>query len=312
VQDELRHRAAGVGRLLMALSVATASASDSGAQSTTTRNLARCESLLVSQQTAAATRKRLPDAIERDVTSFLLHVHARNGGQLTYVGVRHSFDPADSQFVSMQHEFDVLKPTIVFYEGTGTTVRTTAEDAVRKDGEPGLARFLASTAGIPVRSLEPARADEVRMLLQNFSPEDLVMFFTLRPVMELRTRLAVAQPRLDSALARQLASVHRIPSLQNALPDTAALRSAFTRTFPGIDLLALPPDWFAPVQSSEKTAKSLFNAINYASSMFRDTYMYRQLASSALVPDARVFAEVGRDHIPAQAPALTCALDGGG
>jgi hypothetical protein len=175
-----------------------------------------------------------------------------------------------------------------------------------------LARFLAGAAGIPARSLEPSRTDEVASLLQTFSPEDLVMFFALRPMMELRTRLGAAGPRLDSALARQLASVHRVPGLQDALPDTAALRSAFARTFPGIDPLALPPDWFNPVQSSEQTAKKLFNDINYASSMFRDAFMYRQLASAALDPAARIFAEVGRDHVPAQARALSCALDAGG
>ena len=71
--------------------------------------------------------------------------------------------------------------------------------------------------------------------------------------------------------------------------------------FPTFDMLAVPPDWFNPAQSSEQTAKKLFNDISYASSMLRDAYMYRQLASAALDPAARIFAEVGRDHIPAQA-----------
>jgi hypothetical protein len=76
--------------------------------------------------------------------------------------------------------------------------------------------------------------------------------------------------------------------LKNALADTGALRSAFATRFPGIDMLALPADWFNPALSSEQTAKSLFNAMNYASSMYRDFYMYRQLASAALVPNARI------------------------
>jgi len=296
---EACHRTAGVGALLATLGFPAVSSS--GAQSLTTGNVARCESLLVSQQAAAAARKR----------PYLLHLRASNGAQLTYFGVRHTYDPTDTQFVSMQREFGSLRPTVSFYEGTGAQAPTTADDAVRKDGEPGLARFLAGAAGIPARSLEPSRTDEVAALLRTFSPDDLVMFFALRPMMELRTRQGWAGPRLDSALARQLASVHRVPGLQTALPDTAALRSAFNGKFPGVDMLAVPPDWFDPVELSEQTAKKLFNDINYASSMFRDAYMYRLLASSALDPDARIFAEVGRDHIPAQARALSCALDAG-
>src|SRR5262249_50050746 len=135
---------------------------------------AHCESLLVSQQAAAQNRKR----------PYFLQLAAHNGARLTYFGVRHTYDPADTQFVSMQREFAALKPTIVFYEGTGTASAETADDAVRRDGEPGLARFLARQAGVPARSLEPSRTDEVAALLQHFSAEELVLFYTLRPMTE--------------------------------------------------------------------------------------------------------------------------------
>jgi hypothetical protein len=36
--------------------------------------------------------------------------------------------------------------------------------------------------------------------------------------------------------------------------------------------------------------------------------MYGKLAAAVQTPGARVFAEVGRDHIPAQAAALRCVL----
>ncbi len=257
-----------------------------------------CESLLVSQQAAAQNRKR----------PYFLQLRTRNGAELTYFGVRHTYDPADTQFVALRREFDALKPTILFYEGTGTRTPETADDAVRADGEAGLARFLARGAAIPARSLEPARADEVASLLRDFAAEDLAMFYTLRPMMELRTRTGVAGARLDSSLARQLVVIHRVPGLESVLTDTSALRATFARRFPGIDMMTLPPDWFDPKLLSDDTPKRLFNAINYESSMFRDAYMYRLLASAARDSSARIFAEVGRDHIPAQAAALRCAL----
>lgn len=270
----------------------------SPAQSQSPPGLARCESLVVSQQAARQNRKR----------PYELHLRASNGAELTYFGVRHTNDPADTQFVSLEREFKALAPTVVFYEGAAGRTAATAEESVRAEGEPGLARFLARSANVPAKSLEPARADETAALLRHFPAEQLVMFYTLRPIMELRTREGVAGPPLDTALARQLAFIHRLPGLENALPDTAALRSAFAARFRGIDMLALPPDWFDPALLSDDVPKRLFNAINYESSMYRDIHMYRLLATAALDSTAKIFAEVGRDHIPAQAAALRCAL----
>ncbi len=258
--------------------------------------IARCESLLVPQQEAAKNPKR----------PYALDLHTRGNSELTYIGVRHTADPADSQFVRLRREFSDLKPTIAFYEGAGAPVRSTLDEAIRTDEEPGAIRYFANAAGVPAKSFEPVRADEVAELLHSFSAEDLVMFYVLRPIMEVRTRSHMVRPALDSVLARQLVAVHRTPGLGNVLPDTAALRAAFASKYPGIDMLAVPPDWFNPQLLSEPVPKRLFNAINYASSMFRDVYMYRQLAAALLLPNERIFAEVGRDHIPAQAAALQC------
>jgi hypothetical protein len=269
------------------------------APSQTPGPLARCETLLVSQQAARANRTR----------PFLLRLTARTGATLTYLGVRHTHDPADTQFVAMQREFSALRPTIVYFEGASAPADTTASEAVRNNGEPGLARYLAKTAGIPARSLEPSREDEVAELLRKFPAEDLVMFYTLRPLEEARSRRGILPPRLDTLFAGQLAYVSGMKGLENALPDTMAFRAAFVRKYPGVDPLALPADWFNPELLSSDAPKRLFNAINYASSMFRDVYMYRQLASAMLDPTARIFAEVGRDHIPAQAAALQCSAE---
>ena len=50
-------------------------------------------------------------------------------------------------------------------------------------------------------------------------------------------------------------------------------------------------------------------AINAASSEARNAHMYRVLSRAALSGE-RVFAVVGRNHVPMQAEALRCALAG--
>ena len=260
---------------------------------------ARCKDLVITQMDAARNRTR----------PFRLDLQGRTGAPLLYFGVRHSFDPADTQWPAMTAAWDSLRPTIAFYEGPVGGVSDSADAAVRDSGEPGLLRYLARKSGIPARSLEPSRAAEVERLLGQLQPDQLVMFFALRIVNEERTRMHVSGPALDTAFAQALADTHRrAPQLAGALPDTTALRAAFPRTLPDVDPIFAPDRWFDPNHTSAETGSVFFNDVNRASSMFRDEYMYEQLAAALQVPGARVFAEVGRDHIPAQAAALRCAL----
>jgi hypothetical protein len=66
---------------------------------------------------------------------------------------------------------------------------------------------------------------------------------------------------------------------------------------------------FDPLKSSAETGGIFTNDVNRASSEFRTRHMYTVLATAAARAD-RVFAVVGRDHVPAQAAALRCALAG--
>jgi hypothetical protein len=75
-----------------------------------------------------------------------------------------------------------------------------------------------------------------------------------------------------------------------------------------MDPLAVPDRWLDPERTSAERGSLFFNDVNRASSMFRDEFMYDQLAAALQVSGARVFAEVARDHIPAQAAALRCVL----
>lgn len=272
--------------------------STSFGQSVSAGAIARCEQRIMSQ----ADARQNPDR------PLNLDLHAGNNARLVYLGMLHKFDPLDSQFVAMQSAWRELHPTILFYEGTDTRIGVSAEESISKFGEPGLARFLAAKDSVPARSLEPSRDDEIAALLEKFSPEQLVMFFSIRPVTEARTRRAAPKPALDSLLSLALAQAHRNTHLRDVLPDTSALRARFARLVPDMDVTQVPDGWFDPLRTSAQTGSRFFNDVNRASSMFREVYMFRQLAGAA-IPGARIFAEVGRDHIPAQAAALRCALE---
>jgi hypothetical protein len=267
------------------------------ARSETPARIARCESLLVTQAQASRQAER----------PFALDIGGSDGARLTYIGVRHTIDPADSQFVALRQAWVELAPTIAFYEGSGRSVGSSADSSVVIDGEPGLVRYLAWRAGIPARSLEPPRTAEVDELLGSFTAEQILLFYVTRSAVEERDEYHPSAAALDTFFTRALARFQRIPQLAKTLADTAEYRRAFVRWFPGRDPAGTPADWFDPRRTSAETGSKFMNDVNRVSSAFRDHYMYRLIAG-AWGPGVRIFAAVGRDHVPAQAAALRCAL----
>jgi hypothetical protein len=270
--------------------------------------------VLVSQgippaRAAVCERRVMTQAAARQTAAgdSVLDVTTPGGGRLRYLGVRHSFDSTDAEFAAMVRVWNALRPTVAFYEGTGTDIAATPGAAIARSGEPGLIRYLAARDHIPARSLEPTRVAEVDELLGRFSAEQLMLFYVTRPLSELRERKHFSRAALDSTLPLLLTAMHGVPTLESVLPDTAAFRAAFARWFPGMAPIDAPSGWFDPLHSSTETGSRFMNDVNAASSAFRDVYMYRSLVA-AWNPGARIFAEVGRDHLPAQAAALRCAV----
>ena len=95
---------------------------------------------------------------------------------------------------------------------------------------------------------------------------------------------------------------------ETVIPNIEALDVAYRKYWsePAQWWLA-PAQWFAPGKSSAETGGRFTNEINTMSSEYRDLHMYRVLAKAALEGN-RVFAVVGRNHVPMQEPALRCAL----
>jgi hypothetical protein len=205
-----------------------------------------------------------------------------------------------------------VQPTVAFFEGTGKFIGSTLGSSVARSAEPGLVRYLAARDSIPARSLEPPVEDEFSHLHSLFSAEQLVLFYVTRPLTQYRDAARIGgrgfgRAALDSVLPRILAQVRAFKELTDAVPDTAAYRATFARWFPGMDPLDTPSGWFSPERTSAETGSRFVNDVNRASSAYRDLYMFRLLVA-AWQPGARLFAVVGRAHIPAQAEALRCAL----
>ena len=73
------------------------------------------------------------------------------------------------------------------------------------------------------------------------------------------------------------------------------------------DWRAVLANWFDPIADDVETGGRFVAALDAASSERLNIHMYRVLAEAALSGE-RVFAVVGRNHVPIHADALRCAL----
>lgn len=228
------------------------------------------------------------------------------GGALQFYGAEHSRDPGHPQFDGIEEAFAQFRPTLVFYEGPERPLETTREATITGYGESGFVRFLAARDGVPVARLEPDPRAEFRAVMAEFEPEQVALFYVLREAARLRDREGLSQDALRAAVAQLLERAAAVGAMPFATLDE--LEAAYARYWnEPARWWEAPQRWFDPNLSSEATGGLFTNDVNRASSEFRNEHMYRVL-SEAVRQGERVFAVVGRNHVPMQAPALRCAL----
>jgi hypothetical protein len=259
---------------------------------------------------ATCAEKLVPYSSWREPSSDWLLLQAWNGsgGELYYFGTRHSNDPRHPQLACIEHALESFEPTLLFYEGFEDQIETSRDDTVRRYGEPGFVRYLAAVRGVAATTLEPDPRDEIGHLLPLRPPEQVKIYSLLRETVLRRERLGHSKEEIRDSVGRLARTRIGIPALDSVITSLAELEEAFERHWPQEPGWSeAPGDWFDPRQSSAMTGGLFTNDLERASAEYRDLHMYRLLARAARRGE-RVFAAVGRTHLPAQEPALRCAL----
>ena len=221
-------------------------------------------------------------------------------GALLYFGARHTNDPAHPQIARIEALWRRFGPTLAFNEGGDPPVAKSIADAVSRFGEPGLVRFLAARDHVPVRSLEPDRADEVAFLLANHGPDSVALHYALRCVLQYRR--GRHDEGIEGYMEFALRQLAETPGLEAAPRDLAGFERMCLQLLPGLrDWREVPESWFDPTRSETFT-----NDIARLSSGFRDRHMVRLLTEAATRGE-RVFAVVGGTHVVVQEAALRAA-----
>ncbi|MFD2245697.1 hypothetical protein [Pontibacter ruber] len=147
------------------------------------------------------------------------------------------------------------------------------------------------------------------MSLDKFTPEQIKLFFILREASRLRERKNMNEEQIKATVAQLLQKANSmVPAFATVLPDVASLQPAYSKywTTPA-NWWEAPTAWFDPLKDGSKTGGKFTNDINRYNSEFRNLHMYR-LLTNAVLRGERVFAVVGRNHVPMQAQAIRCAL----
>ena len=247
------------------------------------------------------------DWSEAEGQAWHLDIHVSNGGRLHYFGAVHSSDPKHPQMAEIEERWNQVEPTLAFYEGPNRGIGADAFETISKYGESGYTRYLADQAGIPSRRLNPPPADYLRHLLDRFPSEQVSLFLFLGEASRLR-RKGATRLEAEFGVLELMKRASAIPHSEHLLKELASLEEAYQRywTEPE-DWRDVPKVWFNPGDDPKVTGGIFTNTINRVSSEYRNRFMFEQLSNAALEGE-RIFAVVGRNHIPMQAPALKCML----
>ena len=227
---------------------------------------------------------------------YVLEIDA-DKGSLLYFGSEHSVDITHPQFNLMNNLWNEFKPTIAFSEGGIWELEESREKAISKHGEHGFLRFLAERDEIPIHSIEPTEGEEIKYLLERFSPEELKLYYLLRQVVQHR-RMGYVES-IEDYIEKFIFIFGNREGLKGVVNSVAEFEEIYSKYInePG-DWRNVPDTWFNPLLD-----ETIFNQIGQLSSRFRDEHMLKLLTEQVRNGN-RVFAVVGLTHVVMQEPVL--------
>jgi hypothetical protein len=221
-------------------------------------------------------------------------------GELLYFGIGHAYRFDDPQIAELERQFLKFRPTLVLNESGTPPALETAKEAIERYGEPGLMSFLAKKHGIPIKSLDAPRLEEIKYILSNkrWTLEQVMLFYILRRVAENNKKVNPQSP--DAMVEEMLKTAAKTPGFENLPKTLAEFEASVKKHLPSV------ADWRKIDQKIFDPNPDLglyTNDLADASVNFRGKYMVRLLAAE-VEKGERVFAVVGASHVVKQEKAL--------
>lgn len=242
-------------------------------------------------------------SLGKEIEPYMLQ-YEKMGQLLIFFGSRHSNNPEDPQFEKMdqlwQEFLDHPNPAKqVFNEGGYDRLSeqsTSCGATIRRDTEAGYIRFLAQSAGIPIRSPEPSRKDELAYVQEKgFAEHEVFTYYFARQMLQWRLRESNHEPDEQAYTKKFLEHLNQWQVWNQPYDAQKALGAFKTTTGEVFDSrnVQLLEDLSDPTQSE----------VSAASSDFRNNTIYQAIEKSWR--EAKdVFAVFGSGHAIVLEPAL--------
>jgi hypothetical protein len=227
---------------------------------------------------------------------YILEIKISKGG-LLYYGSYHTANLRSPIIEDIEGKIKKFKPTLILSEGGIWPLIKSRRDAVRNYGEQGLLRYLAYQEGIPIKSIEPRKTQEIMHLLKFISQEKIKIFYVLRQS-AINQMLKRDHHILDDAKIIfnnliKLKPFQRYPYTFNDLEER------INRLFPELESWQrIPAHWFCSGKF-----KTWLNKTSRIVNDFRNQHMLKTIIKE-LKKGKKVFAVVGRSHVVMQEPVL--------
>lgn len=238
------------------------------------------------------------DIISTHRRPYIYTLPAKNGAQVSIVGVDHRNDATHPQFDSIRKAWEQLNPDVALIEGRLGFLFTWFQDPIESYGESGLTSYLAKKEGKDLYTWEPSRDDEVAILREKFEPEEIAMFYALRPYFSHSSRGTVKNP--EEKIQDLINSRTDYDHIRGALTSYQDLDAVWKKHYPNID-------WRTYSNKRGYMPKGLMHQLWNASNIARDEHLIQSVLD-LMNNNKNVFVTVGVSHAPRIEETLKTAL----
>lgn len=214
-------------------------------------------------------------------------LNSSSGGKVYILGIEHSRDKHHPQLDTIKHFWKEAKPTVALIEGRLGFLFTWFQDPVERYGEGGLVSQLSKQNGVDLFTWEPTKEDEIKLMLKDYTAEQLAVFYSFRPYFSNMRHGKPDNP--EEKLQNYLDSRTDNDHLRGTFTSWEELDSLWENQFPAIEWR----DYSDAFGWPEGYLSEIANASNLA----RDFHMVQSILD-LVEKGETVFVTMGSSHAP--------------
>lgn len=223
---------------------------------------------------------------------------------LIVIGTLHSVDTTNKMFADIEKIFYQFKPEIIINEGGNLTKKyNSRNEAIKKNGELGLEKYLADNAGIKTINGDIPDSSEFFELTKAYSKEEALVFFASERFVLPFTYYFNEKPDLENLYKPDFIDGYLLSSgisLTKSEQDFLFYKTAYKKYFKcEFNIDSIHSDDFSPIRTNNH-----FCEIARKSKELRDRYLLDKIQEQ-LNKHNKVLVIFGGWHVLAIEPALT-------